>query len=172
MQFWAADLPFATSVNFYSKEVKHVRLGDLDISTDVDDAEPQLFKVQQIITHPDYKYPSHYNDIALVKLNGTANLNPYVRPACLHRHPKIPKKAIATGWGKTQFGGEGSDHLQKVDLEMFSTESCNNSYAPQIGIKLSQGIVESQVCAGSHTEEKDTCQVMIVLLPLNSRSFF
>lgn len=90
-----------------------------------------------------------------------ATFSAYIRPACLHKDFEIPtEKAIATGWGKTQFAGEGSDDMLKVTLELFSVKRCNDSYRNQIGRRLPNGIKDDvQVCAGSNTQEKDTCQV-------------
>uniref|UniRef100_A0A1B0DLB7 Uncharacterized protein n=2 Tax=Phlebotomus papatasi TaxID=29031 RepID=A0A1B0DLB7_PHLPP len=44
-------------------------------------------------------------------------------------------------------------------LELFTHQECNKSFEFNINRKLSKGIVdESQLCAGSHSEEKDTCE--------------
>lgn len=45
----------------------------------------------------------------------------------------------------------------KVDLKIFDNEECNVGYQNQRMLK--NGIVESQLCAGDSTGEKDTCQV-------------
>lgn len=46
-----------------------VRLGDQNLVRNDDRARPQDFGVADVIAHPDYKHASHYNDIALVRLN-------------------------------------------------------------------------------------------------------
>lgn len=57
------------------------------------------------IKHPDYKLPSRYNDIALIKFDRPLELTPEVRPACLEVNPLPPgKRAIASGFGKTSYG--------------------------------------------------------------------
>lgn len=113
----------------FSGEAKFIRIGDYDINTDTDDADPQDFNIAKKIAHPEYRSPSHYHDIALLQLDGTARLNPYARPACLQVEKNIPTaKAIATGWGRTQHAGIGSDNLLKVTLEMFNISECNESY--------------------------------------------
>ena len=62
-------------------------------------------EVIEAIKHPDYKLPSKYNDIALLKLDKPLELNADVRPACLETEPQPPGKfAIATGFGKTSYG--------------------------------------------------------------------
>lgn len=63
------------------------------------------------------------------------------------------------GWGKTEFGS-ASVHLKKVALELFSQTECQNAYSPVSKQQLPLGIQESiQLCAGSHSQSKDTCQV-------------
>lgn len=67
---------------------------------------------------------------------------------------------VATGWGRTGYYSELSKALLKVTLEYFHQEECNSSYANNIGISLRNGIVPTtQVCAGSHNDTKDACQV-------------
>ncbi|KAB0801696.1 hypothetical protein PPYR_03882 [Photinus pyralis] len=142
-------------------EPKYIRLGELQIDTNLDDAQVQDFIIARWINHPRYKQPSHYNDIALVKLSRKVRLNSYARPACLHTSSDIPvPKAVASGWGITEhLSDETSNRLLKVTLEFFSNFECNRTYRGNIGEKLRSGIVESsQVCAGHHLEAKDTCQ--------------
>lgn len=142
--------------------MKYVRLGDLQIENDHDEAQPQDFTVKERFRHPDFKAPSQYNDIALLKLNRKARLNNYVRPVCLETRPTVTfsYKPTATGWGKTAFLGDTSTALLKVALEYFTHAECDEAYKSNRGIRLRNGIVDSsQVCAGSHKESKDTCQV-------------
>ena len=80
-------------------------LGDLDISSTQDDAQPQRIEVAEAIRHPDYKPPQKYNDIALLRLKSSAQMTAYVRPACLNTNRTFPAKTkpLATGWGQTDF---------------------------------------------------------------------
>lgn len=136
-------------------------MGDLNYASESDDAQPRTFTIVERKKHPLFKLPSKYNDIALVKINGPVSFNNYIRPACLPQSKAIDTmKAIATGWGKLSHNQATSDHLQKVVLELFTQYECNQSYAFEISRQLNRGIVEeTQFCAGSHFERKDTCQV-------------
>ncbi|KAF2901355.1 hypothetical protein ILUMI_04830 [Ignelater luminosus] len=143
------------------KEAEYVRIGDLVIDTNSDDASPQDFKIIKRIKHPKYFPPSRYNDIGLVKLGRDAILDSYVRPACLDIQPTINLNTnpIATGWGHTGLYSPSSKALLKVTLEYFDQEKCNTSYKSNIGISLRKGIVPTtQLCAGSHNDTKDACQ--------------
>ncbi|RZC33205.1 Trypsin and/or CLIP domain containing protein, partial [Asbolus verrucosus] len=145
--------------------VKWVRLGDLDIENAWDDAKPQNFTVSEIRVHPNYRAPSHYHDLALLKLDREAVFNDYVKPACLYVGNSVPENhpLFVTGWGKTEFSGESSSHLMKAVLNQIDHKTCNDRYSSVSRRKLANGIVNDlQICAG-HPEGKDTCPVMIYL---------
>lgn len=140
---------------------QYVRLGDLDIDNDRDDSQPIQVNITERIKHPDYKVPSKYNDIALLRLAEKIKFNSYVRPACLANTFEPPtKKAVATGWGLTEYSGKPSKRLLKVILELYTHSECNQTYSNDINRALLNGIIhEQQVCAGSHDFARDTCQV-------------
>lgn len=86
----------------FSGEAKWALLGDLDISTIKDKAQPKTYRIIQRYVHPNYRLPDNYNDIALFRLNETVKFTPFIRPICLHTSLKIPpseKDISATGWG-------------------------------------------------------------------------
>lgn len=72
----------------------------------------QVFEVSRIMVHPEWDEsmlftegqagtPSDH-DIALVKLLGRADVNPWVRPVCLPEPQAVPhtgKPCVVTGWG-------------------------------------------------------------------------
>ncbi|CAG9863676.1 unnamed protein product [Phyllotreta striolata] len=122
----------------------------------------QVRNVIQRINHPSYNYQK-YNDIALLRVDRSFDLNTYLRPACLYTQHYIPyRTSIASGWGNTQYGLEGgSKELLKVTLEFFTTAECNNTYRRSINkadSDLYMGIDEgSMICAGSRVNKSDTC---------------
>lgn len=64
-------------------------------------------------------------------------------------------KTIATGWGYTEIAGEKtSDELMKVELDIINNPQCNNYFDDG---KLDNGIIDTQMCAGVLTGNKDTC---------------
>lgn len=147
---------------FSRGEPDYVRLGELDILSEEDEAEPETLKIIEVIPHPDYKTSSKYNDIGLVKMEKKVKLSPFIRPACLPTEFGGPEtQAIASGWGHTEWGArKGESHLMKVILTKFSHQDCNSTYASEISRRLKDGIrEETQLCAGSRTARKDTCQV-------------
>lgn len=96
------DLIFLNK-NFSGKPTQ-VRVGDLNLKRNDDDARPQLRKIIDIIRHPDYKKPLEYHDIALIKMESPVKFDAYVRPACLPYGNVITENAIATGWGRVDWG--------------------------------------------------------------------
>ncbi|NP_001166061.1 serine protease 142 precursor [Nasonia vitripennis] len=136
-----------------------VRVGDLNLRSNSDDAQPQDRRIAQRIRHPNYRRPAQYNDIALLRLQSPVTFNAYVRPACLSIQPNAPAgtKAVAAGWGVVDwFDEEGSDNLLKVTLPVVSYSTCQQAYAND-GNRLPNGINDqTQLCAGQ--EGKDTCQ--------------
>ncbi|KAK3908476.1 Serine protease snake [Frankliniella fusca] len=148
-----------------NREARWVLLGELDYSTNSDDAQPQRLRVVERFKHPAYRPPSTYNDIALLRLERNARMNGYVRPACLHTEPALRPRAgnekddlpVATGWGNTDWVGDASSHLLKVALRVIEPDVCKKAFESVSKIKLPKGIdPEMQICAGG--SGKDTCQ--------------
>nr|CAD7590224.1 unnamed protein product [Timema genevievae] len=156
-----------------------VRLGDLNLASNEDDAHPQDYAVVQRIPHPSYRYPSKYNDVALLRLERDADFSGYVRPACLHTDYGVERaSAIATGWGRTSTGkrwpGSGTpwdslskdwptQDLMKVDLSLLEFRKCQTTFNTTVNSALqrtlSDGVLEdSMLCAGELQGGKDTCQ--------------
>ncbi|XP_063912156.1 venom protease-like [Zophobas morio] len=117
----------------------------------------QEIKIVSKVVHPEYKTSSHYHDIALVKLEKPVEINSYARPACLQTKFEIPAiKTIATGWGTTGVGGEPSENLLKVTLDIVDYQICKNTYKTTRNLK--NGIIDdTQICTGGD-DGQDTCQ--------------
>lgn len=138
-------------------------VNDLD-GTDKDSQQTDFKVIEQII-HPEYRDGSHYNDIGLIRLDRPVQFNHYIRPACLPKDgidSELPNNVIAIGYGLTSKGGlQGSNKLLKVILETFNHKDCQDAYRQLTDSTLENGITESQICAGSRDEDKNTCEVRI-----------
>ncbi|EAT36311.1 AAEL011593-PA [Aedes aegypti] len=132
-----------------------VRLGELNLVSDDDGFQGIDYGVAEYILHPDYRpSESRYHDIALLKLNRTVQFGPAIRPACLWTsEDPVERKAIAIGYGQTDFFSPFSNVLMKVSLDLLDYADCSMSYYG--GRLLPESIVESQMCA--LTNGKDTC---------------
>lgn len=81
-----------------------VRLGENNLATRNDGANPVDYRLSEIIVHPSYTIGAHYYDIALIKLSEKVEFNTNIRPSCLWPTQNINStKAIATGWGSTGY---------------------------------------------------------------------
>lgn len=129
-----------------------VRIGDENL---LGNNSAVTFEIQQIINHPDYQSTENYNDIALVQLRGQVIFSTTLRPACLWQSNDTGEtNALATGYGSTSFGGPSALHLMKVYLDINTDDECINTFSNDIRL-------ETQLCAGDVTGQRDTCQVHI-----------
>nr|AGK40925.1 serine protease snake-7 [Nilaparvata lugens] len=134
-----------------------VRLGDLDTSTNEDDAQPEILKIAMTFDHPRYNPTQVYNDIALYRLERDVTFNKYIRPICLHSiDESLPRdKVVAAGWGRLGFVDRLSKVLMKVELDVMDPFKCSNSAD---SLQMPDGIDrDAMICAGSNMDDKDTC---------------
>lgn len=136
-------------------EPRKIRLGELDYTKE--DPDRVDYDVDRIISHPQYKYPEKYNDVALISTNRKIRFTRYIRPACLYTKPSIEQSvAIATGWGRTDYVGENSNKLMKVSLNIYPVSECNRVFKSD-KTQLPRGILRSMLCVGELKGGKDTC---------------
>ncbi len=131
-----------------------VTLGEHMLS--VSDGNEQQRTAIAVIPHPDYNGRTSDNDLALVKLNGPANLNATVAVVPLLTSPANDSLvepgdlATVTGWGATWSGGDGADILMEVAVPIVSNSQCNAIYGQ---------ITANMLCAGDLTNGGiDSCQ--------------
>lgn len=136
------------------------RLGDFNLKRNDDGAQPVNYVIVERIRHPDYKPPTKYNDIALLKLDRRVEFSDFIRPACLYTKDYFDvNKTVATGWGKIDFAEPLSDTLLKVAISIIDNKQCNDLYSLDSPTReLSRGIASSMMCAGELRGGKDTCQ--------------
>lgn len=87
---------------------------------------PQTIAIKERIRHPDYKRPSEYHDIAILRLEKDAIYNAFVRPACLPVDwPDLAgnDKAIATGWGVVDWG-----KIKRETFKIAKTDNYTSTY--------------------------------------------
>ncbi|VEN49901.1 unnamed protein product [Callosobruchus maculatus] len=139
-------------------DVQVIRLGTTTLQTET--LESMDYRVLRKIPHPLYATGQQYNDIALIELDQTVKFTEYILPICLDDgNGYTGIKLIATGWGRLQATGSVSKELRKVDLDYFPHEICQQKYSKVSKQDLPLGIDwQTQICAGSETEVKDSCQ--------------
>lgn len=148
-------------MNYFRGQLKFIRFGDI-YAADNEELNFQDFNISRAVTHPKYKPPSLYNDIALVELDHPIDQNrTYFAPACLQRERHITDPYwSALGWGETSHRGPIAEYLQMMDLRKAEYNLCKKSYLNAGKRILLTGIDDdSQICAGlAHV---DTCQVLM-----------
>ncbi|GJQ73814.1 CLIPC1 [Trypoxylus dichotomus] len=134
-----------------------VRLGDLNLTSSEDDQYVQQINVKKLYIHPDYVYPKHYNDVALLELDKPARLSAYVKPACLKTDDSSEPRGLVTGWSHTEFG-PAREHLSLAGVDLFTVEECSRIFSVD-SRTLPRGIDPNlQLCYGSKTSTQDSCQ--------------
>lgn len=138
-----------------SGRIRYVRLG-AHSSNKGGVTQPYDAQIIEHIIHPDYTSAFNGNDIALLKLDQNVAFTSAMRPACLAQH-YLPnaEMATATGWGRLEYNGPSSQTLMKVKLEIFAQDECQRQLQ-------SVNIIDSQICAGSHSQNRDTCNVSVM----------
>uniref|UniRef100_U5EUT0 CLIP domain-containing serine protease n=1 Tax=Corethrella appendiculata TaxID=1370023 RepID=U5EUT0_9DIPT len=165
-----------TGPDYESKgPLKFVRLGEYNIHTDPDCVleeddfldctdKPMDYVAERIIVHESYNPNSidKHNDLALIKLNTSAQYTDFIRPICLP-HMKfqpnlmVGNRLFVAGWGRTDYNFSRSvpDQLSlvklKAKLPLVDLAKCSKVFRTH---KLS--ITENQICAGGEAN-LDTC---------------
>ncbi|XP_055597102.1 uncharacterized protein LOC129747097 isoform X2 [Uranotaenia lowii] len=134
-----------------------VRLGVININvsiTDPSNNRAQQFRITSIKRHPEHRFTSAYNDIALITLNSEVQINDAVTPVCLWDQSEVNFPTLeAVGFGQTSWGGSKTPVLLKVRLSPVSNDECRIHYPTER--RLRQGIQDTQVCAKD--SKMDTC---------------
>ncbi|KAJ8703801.1 hypothetical protein PYW07_013095 [Mythimna separata] len=140
----------------YAGNVKFVALG-VEKRSDSPSAW-QTHKVKRFISHPDYKAPIVYNDIALIETDTPIIFDKNVLPACLHVEAAEVDTAISTTWRNltSKPRGDLADTIQTINLEKSSNEECKAAYEPLRNWK--HGVdFNTQMCYGSKSKS-DYCK--------------
>lgn len=113
----------------------------------------ELALVAAIFVHPGYEpHDKFVNDIALLQLAQPVTLSKFVQPVRLPEpRQETPGNvsAVLAGWGLNATGGVVQQHLQKVQLQVFSDKECSDRHQTQLH--------ESQICAGLPEGGKGQC---------------
>jgi secreted trypsin-like serine protease len=124
---------------------------------ELDTQNAEDFTINQFIEHENYNANTKQNDIAVAKLNHDACDSPKfpltIRPACLWQTESVwQNKAIASGWGFTDYASTLSNELMKVKLDILDSSLCDKVFSEE-GFKIDR----KQICAGVVAGGRDTC---------------
>lgn len=140
----------------FSKKI-FIILGDLDQSTNEDDARRQRFEAIETFTHPNFDAYDRSSNIKLLKFNGSIKFDEYIRPACLSQpESEIPQKLMEIGWGDTNIRSNG--RLHKVKMNHISDENCKKVWTHE-GLGKYFTDSGSIFCAETIKDDRHMCAV-------------
>lgn len=128
-----------------------VRLGEWDTVTENEPLAYQQYGLSKMIIHEKFVDKKFHNDLALLILNGEADLNKHINPICLPSADDNfdDMRCMVSGWGKENFNPEGkySEVLKKVELPVVPRERCKRIFK---STRLSSvfRLHQSFMCAG------------------------
>jgi len=135
------------------------RLGELDLYSDDDGAQPSTIALANAKIHEQYNPTSYTNDIAILTLAEPHN-NPTVTPICLPIDEPLKSNdfvrhyPFVAGWGALYFNGPASPNLQTATLPVVTNEQCSRAF-----VNFRTTIIDQRVlCAGYLQGGKDACQ--------------
>ncbi|NXB04762.1 GRAA protein, partial [Cnemophilus loriae] len=122
----------------------------------VAEKEQQIFGVMETFCHHWFDLPCFDNDIMLLKLNDTANLNKYVKLLPLPDSFEDVEPGTlcqVAGWGYTS-PGKPSKYLQQATFKIVNRKNCDKCYAKKAEI------TKNMLCATgkSKSHPSHTCQ--------------
>ncbi|KAF4523003.1 hypothetical protein B566_EDAN007433 [Ephemera danica] len=126
-----------------------IRVGELDFSRTDEAAAPQDVAVANITIHPEYRAPSFYHDLALLRLREPVHYTAFVKPVCLP----------APGDSRSLDGALAV--LTEVGVTIVPNSECAAAYSRVAVTRRNypDGITRGLLCAGDTlTGGKDACQ--------------
>uniref|UniRef100_A0A8C9LAC9 Transmembrane protease serine 2 n=1 Tax=Pavo cristatus TaxID=9049 RepID=A0A8C9LAC9_PAVCR len=114
------------------------------------------YRVQKIISHPNYDTDSKDNDVALMKLESPLSFTDTIRPVCL---PNVGmmfqpnQQCWISGWGAEYQGGKTASDLNYAMVPLIERSTCNSVYV------YNGMVLPTMVCAGYLQGGIDSCQV-------------
>lgn len=110
-----------------------MRLGDQNLASNVDGAEPEDYDIESFIKHDDFDHLTKENDIGLIKLANNVKFSKFIRPACLQQLNRIDGEiSIVTRWF-------GSETLRRLTMNISPPASCYSIYDGDL--------FKTQICA-------------------------
>lgn len=130
-----------------------VRLGDQNLNHREDGMNELDVDIDEFISHEGFNSSSYYYDIAVIRLSESVKFSKFIRPACLVQPSNSDfSKVIASHWA---ISDQMSNELTKAEFVVVDNERCNSLIRSK---KLKDGVVNSQLCAGTLSREKESCK--------------
>jgi len=137
-----------------------VYLGEYKLYQNVEPLPRQKFAVDEVVIHPKYQFTPQADryDVALLRLDRPAYLQPHVLPICLptSTSTEVGQRAWVAGWGATDPESTNRPKiLQAVEVAVIDSGDCE-AWHKDRGIKIT--VYKEMVCAGHKEGGRDSCQ--------------
>jgi len=116
-----------------------------------DGSDGKHYMDEQLLVHPDFNDETHENDVLLIKLDATSDTKSFKYNRD-DEYPAVGDDVSIIGLGMTAEDGQMPDVLQKVDVNVFSYDTCKETYKDEYPI-----IDELFLCAGTDEGGRDAC---------------
>ncbi|XP_018330911.1 uncharacterized protein LOC108740895 isoform X2 [Agrilus planipennis] len=138
----------------------HVTLGDYVINSAAEPLPAYTFGVSSIQVHPFFKFTPQADrfDVAVLRLDRTANHLPHIAPICLPTKGEnfLGEVGVAAGWGALSPGSRlRPQTLQAVPVPVIDNRQCERWHRSK-GIGVT--IYDEMMCAGYKNGGRDSCQ--------------
>nr|XP_031836002.1 serine protease filzig [Nomia melanderi] len=131
--------------------------GEYDLSGELEDKRSMTRNVRRVIVNRGYDPATFENDLALLELESPIVFDDHIVPICMPEDgiDYTGRMATVTGWGRLKYNGGVPSTLQEVQVPIIKNSVCQEMFQTAGHSKL---ILDSFLCAGYATGQKDSCE--------------
>ncbi|XP_076285340.1 transmembrane serine protease filzig isoform X2 [Lasioglossum baleicum] len=131
--------------------------GEYDLSGELEDKRSATRNVRRVIVNRGYDPTTFENDLALLELDSPIVFDEHIVPICMPDDgiDFTGRMATVTGWGRLKYNGGVPSTLQEVQVPIIKNSVCQEMFQTAGHSKL---ILDSFLCAGYATGQKDSCE--------------
>ncbi|XP_043264946.1 serine protease filzig-like [Colletes gigas] len=131
--------------------------GEFDLSGELEKKRSVTRNVRRVIVNRGYDPATFENDLALLELESPVQFDEHIVPICMPEDgiDYTGRMATVTGWGRLKYNGGVPSMLQEVQVPIIKNSVCQEMFQSGGHSKL---ILDSFLCAGYATGERDSCE--------------
>ncbi|XP_034178491.2 transmembrane serine protease filzig [Osmia lignaria lignaria] len=131
--------------------------GEFDLSGELESKRSVTRNVRRVIVNRGYNPTTFESDLALLELESPIQFDVHIVPICMPDDgiDFTGRMATVTGWGRLKYNGGVPSVLQEVQVPIIKNSVCQEMFQTGGHSKL---ILDSFLCAGYATGQKDSCE--------------